>query len=53
MFGIGYMELLIIGLIVVLLFGHRLPGLMRDLGRGITEFKHGLHDTDDHTHDVT
>jgi sec-independent protein translocase protein TatA len=47
MFGMGYAELLIIGLLGVLLFGHRLPKVMRDLGHGITEFKRGMHDTDD------
>jgi Sec-independent protein translocase protein TatA len=26
------------------LFGNRLPKLMRDLGRGLTEFKRGLHE---------
>ena len=26
----------------LLLFGHRLPSLMRSLGRGVVEFKHGL-----------
>ena len=48
MFGIGYSELLIVGLIGLLLFGHRLPRVMRDLGRGVTEFKRGLHDLDEH-----
>ncbi|MEO8166148.1 MAG: twin-arginine translocase TatA/TatE family subunit [Betaproteobacteria bacterium] len=44
MFGVGQMELLIIAFVGLLLFGNRLPGLMRDLGRGLTEFKRGLHD---------
>jgi sec-independent protein translocase protein TatA len=39
---IGYPELLIVGGIILLLFGHRLPSLMRSLGRGVTEFKTGL-----------
>ena len=33
---------IIILLIILLLFGHRLPGLARALGSGITEFKKGL-----------
>ena len=41
-YTIGYTELLIVGGIVLLLFGHRLPSLMRSLGRGVTEFKSGL-----------
>ena len=40
--GIGSTELLVVGVVVVLLFGHRLPSLMRSLGRGVTEFKSGL-----------
>ncbi len=38
----GPMELLIIGGIVLLLFGNRLPGVMRSLGHGIVEFKKGV-----------
>lgn len=44
----GHMELLIIGAIILLLFGHRLPSIMRSLGKGIVEFKKGVNDiTDD------
>ena len=44
-FGIPHgMELLIILVVVLLLFGHRLPGMARSLGSGITEFKRGLKD---------
>ncbi len=39
----GHFELLIIGVIILLLFGNRLPGVMRSLGRGVVEFKAGLH----------
>lgn len=39
----GHMELLIIAGIVLLLFGNRLPGVMRNLGRGVVEFKKGIH----------
>jgi sec-independent protein translocase protein TatA len=47
MFGIGYTELLVIGVVVLVLFGNRLPRVMRDLGQGITEFKRGLRDVAD------
>jgi sec-independent protein translocase protein TatA len=44
-FGIPHgMELLIVLAVVLLLFGHRLPGMARSLGSGITEFKRGLKD---------
>ena len=42
MFGIGMPELLIVCIIVLLLFGNRLPSVMRSLGVGITEFKKGI-----------
>lgn len=52
-FGIGHMELLIVAFVILLLFGNRLPGLMRSLGRGVVEFKHGLHGEDDGADDDT
>lgn len=38
----GPMEMMIVGVIVLLLFGNRLPSVMRSLGIGITEFKRGI-----------
>jgi sec-independent protein translocase protein TatA len=38
----GLPELMIIGFVALLLFGTRLPSVMRSLGFGITEFKKGL-----------
>lgn len=38
----GWQELLIIAFILLLLFGTRLPNLMRNLGKGVTSFKQGL-----------
>jgi sec-independent protein translocase protein TatA len=38
----GVWELLIVALIVLLLFGGRLPNVMRNLGRGVVEFKKGI-----------
>lgn len=35
---------LIVGLVVLLLFGNRLPSVMRSLGQGMNEFKKGLED---------
>jgi sec-independent protein translocase protein TatA len=42
MFGLSPMELMIIGVVAVLLFGSRLPGVARSLGKSMTEFKKGL-----------
>jgi len=38
----GVPELLVVGLVVLLLFGSRLPSVMRSLGVGITEFRKGI-----------
>ncbi len=43
----GQFELLIVGVVILLLFGHRLPSVMRSLGRGVVEFKRGIHGVDD------
>lgn len=40
----GPLELIVVLLIVLLLFGRRLPGLARSLGQGISSFKRGLND---------
>jgi sec-independent protein translocase protein TatA len=42
MFGIGHWELLVVVLVIFILFGHRLPSVMRSLGRGVVEFKEGM-----------
>ncbi|MCA9259500.1 MAG: twin-arginine translocase TatA/TatE family subunit [Planctomycetales bacterium] len=40
----GPTQMIVLGLVVLLLFGNRLPSVMRSLGEGITEFKKGLKD---------
>lgn len=42
MFGLGYAEMLIIGAVLLLLFGHRLPEVMRSLGQGLNIFRREL-----------
>ena len=46
-FSPGPMEMLIIGIIAVLLFGKRLPEVGRSLGKGLMEFKKGMQGIDD------
>ena len=44
----GIQELLIIAFIVLLLFGGaKLPSLMRNMGRSVTEFKKGMTNQDE------
>jgi sec-independent protein translocase protein TatA len=40
--GFGPFHWLILAAIVFLLFGNRLPSVMRSLGQGVVEFKKGL-----------
>ncbi|MBI4608087.1 MAG: twin-arginine translocase TatA/TatE family subunit [Candidatus Rokubacteria bacterium] len=50
MFGLGYQELLLILLIVLVLFGaSRLPELARSLGSSVKEFKKGVTEAKDET----
>ena len=53
----GPMEMFIIAAVLLLLFGHRLPSVMRSLGRGVVEFKKGVQgiedDLDSAVHDDT
>lgn len=44
MFGLGPMEMMIVLVLAVLLFGKRLPEVGRSLGKGLVEFKKGLND---------
>jgi sec-independent protein translocase protein TatA len=47
-FGIpGTSELLIIAFVALLIFGNRLPGVMRSLGKSVTEFKKGISGIED------
>ena len=38
----GPIQLIIVLLVILVLFGNRLPSVMRSLGEGITEFKKGI-----------
>jgi sec-independent protein translocase protein TatA len=46
--GIGFQEILIIGGVVLILFGaKRVPEFMKGLGKGVREFKQGIRDVQD------
>lgn len=45
--NLGWPEMLVIGVVMLLLFGRRLPEVGRSLGQGVVQFKKGLKDVDD------
>jgi sec-independent protein translocase protein TatA len=45
--SLGPGELVIIALICLLIFGNRLPSVMRSLGKSVTEFKKGVSGIED------
>ncbi len=48
MFGLGFQEILVIALIILLLFGgKKIPELMRGLGKGVKSFKDGMNEVTD------
>ncbi|MEK6239380.1 MAG: twin-arginine translocase TatA/TatE family subunit, partial [Planctomycetales bacterium] len=55
MFGfvLGGTELFIVAIVILLLFGNRLPSVMRSLGMGIVEFKKGVQGVEDEIEDAS
>ncbi len=52
--AIGYMEIIIIALVILLLFGGRkIPELMRGLGKGVKSFKDGMNGKEETPEDNT
>jgi len=46
--GIGFQEILVIALIILLLFGgKKIPELMKGLGKGVKSFKDGMREIDE------
>lgn len=49
MFGIGTTELVVCMVVCVILFGHRLPTVMRSLGQSAKAFRAGMDGPDSET----
>lgn len=47
----GPIQIAIVLLIALLLFGTRLPSIARAFGQSITEFKKGIKEVEDHSND--
>lgn len=45
--SLGGTELMVIAFVSLLIFGNRLPGVMRSLGKSVTEFKKGVNEVED------
>ncbi len=45
--NVGTTELLIVAFVALLVFGNRLPSVMRSLGKSVTEFKKGVSGIED------
>lgn len=44
MFGVGPTELIVVAFVGLMLFGNRLPSVMRSVGEAVSQFKRGLDD---------
>jgi sec-independent protein translocase protein TatA len=44
MFGIGTTEMIVVMVVCLVLFGHRLPSVMRSLGQSANAFRAGMDD---------
>ncbi|WP_165224144.1 Sec-independent protein translocase subunit TatA/TatB [Aquisphaera insulae] len=45
--NLGTTELIIVAFVSLLIFGNRLPSVMRSLGKSVTEFKKGVSGIED------
>ena len=52
-FNLGFWEIVIIALVVLLLFGgKKIPELMRGLGKGVKNFKEGMKEVEDDVKEI-
>ena len=47
MFGLGVGEIMVVMLIGLFLFGNKLPGMARSVGKSVVEFKKGINGIED------
>lgn len=52
MLGLGPVEIGIVAVVGVLLFGHKLPSVANSIGRSFVEFKKGLTDVKEEVNNV-
>ena len=53
MFGIGFQEIVIIALVVLLFFGgKKIPELMKGLGKGVKSFKQGMQEVEGEMNEI-
>lgn len=45
--NLGMPEMMIVAFVSLLIFGNRLPSVMRSLGKSVTEFKKGINEVEE------
>ncbi len=50
--GIGWQEILLIMVVLLIFFGRRIPEVMRSLGKGVSQFKKGLSEVENEVRSV-